>query len=227
MESSPPGETKVIKSACILCFLACGINAYVKDGRLVKVEGMAENPLNQGWLCPRGEHLPDYVYSPDRLKYPMKKENGGWKRISWDEALDTIANKLQQIKDKYGARALAVITGSLGAEDIELSGFAQRFRGAYGTPNFLSVESICFRSRIMARLLTFGTYPLEDPEKSQCIILWGHNPDNSEGTIAKRVYEGLERGLKLIVIDPKRIPLAKRGIHLQIRPGTEDRKSVV
>jgi len=221
MESSPPGDTKVIKSACILCFLACGINAYVKDGRLVKVEGMTEDPLNQGWICTRAEHLPDYVYSPDRLRYPMKKENGGWKRISWDEALDTIAKKLQKIKDEYGARALAVITGSLGAEDIELSGFAQRFRGAYGTPNFLSVESICFRSRIMARLLTFGTYPLEDPEKSQCIILWGHNPDNSEGTIAKRVYEGLERGLKLIVIDPKRIPLAKRGIHLQIRPGTD------
>ena len=221
MEGSLPGETKVIKSACILCFLACGINAYVKDGRLVKVEGMTEDPLNQGWICPRAEHLPDYVYSPDRLKYPMKKENGSWKRISWDEALDTIASKLQQIKNEYGARALAVITGSLGAEDIELSGFAQRFRGAYGTPNFLSVESICFRSRIMARLLTFGTYPLEDPEKSQCIILWGHNPDNSEGPIANKVYKALDRGLKLIVIDPRRIPLAKRGIYLQIRPGTD------
>ncbi len=221
MASSQPGETKVIKSACILCFLACGIDAYVRDGRLVKVEGTAENPLNKGWLCPKGEHLPDYVYSPDRLKYPMKKAGGDWKRISWDEALDTIAGKLQQIKDEYGARALAVITGSIGAEDIELSGFAQRFRGAYGTPNFLSVESICFRSRIMARVMTFGTYPLEDPEKSKCIILWGHNPDNSEGTIANRIYKALDNGSELIVIDPRRIPLAKRGLHLQIRPGTD------
>ena len=100
-------ETEVIKTSCILCFLACGIDAHVRDGRLVKVEGMAENPLNKGWLCPKGQHLVDYVYSPDRLKYPLKRKNGGWKRISWDEALDTIAGKLQRLKDEYGARALS------------------------------------------------------------------------------------------------------------------------
>ena len=73
----------------------------------------------------------------------------------------------------------------------------------------------------MARLLTFGTYPLEDPEKSRCIILWGHNPENSEGTIASRIHKALDDGSRLIVIDPKRIPLAKRGLHLQIKPGTD------
>ncbi len=71
-------EKRVIKTDCILCVWGCGINAYVEDGRLVRVEGMTEHPLNQGILCPRGEHLVDYVYSPDRLKYPMKKVNGDW-----------------------------------------------------------------------------------------------------------------------------------------------------
>jgi anaerobic selenocysteine-containing dehydrogenase len=71
----------------------------------------------------------------------------------------------------------------------------------------------------MARLLTFGTYPLEDPDNSECIILWGHNPDASEPPLAARIYKALDRGLKLIVIDPKRIPLAKRGKFIQIRRG--------
>jgi anaerobic selenocysteine-containing dehydrogenase len=191
---SVSSETRVYKTVCMLCFMVCGINAYVRDGKLIRVEGMKEHPLNQGVICPRGEYLADYVYSPERLKYPLKKENGDWKRISWDEALDTIADKLQKIKSEFGARALALSVGSIGAENIEISGFAQRFRGAYGTPNFFSIEAHCFRSRIMARLLTFGTYPLEDPENSDCIVLWGHNPDASEPPLATKIYKALDRG---------------------------------
>ena len=212
---------EIIKTDCILCVWGCGINAYVEEGKLVKVEGMAEHPLNQGSLCPRGSHLVDYVYSPDRLKHPMKKENGDWKRISWNEALDIIATNLQQVKDKYGARALAIFCGSIGVENNELAAFARRFRGAYGTPNFLSVESNCYRSRILAHQLTFGTFLIEEPEKASCVILWGHDPDNSKLPLAGKLYQALDKGLELIVIDPKRTPLAKRGIHIPIRPGTD------
>ena len=212
---------ELIKTDCILCVFGCGINAYVEDGRLVKVEGMTEHPLNQGVLCPRGRYLVDYVYSPDRLKYPMKKVNGEWERISWDEALGTIAEKMQQIKDEYGARALAIFCGSIGVENNELAAFARRFRGAYGTPNFLSVESNCFRSRILAHQLTFGTFLLEEPEKARCVILWGHDPENSKLPLANKLYKALDNGLELIVINPRQIPLAKRGIHIPIRPGTD------
>ena len=215
------GEVKVEKTVCMLCFMVCGIDAHIKDGKLIKVEGTPENPLNCGVMCPKGQKLSDYVYSPDRIKYPMKKVNGSWERISWDEALGTIADKLKSIKEEYGARALAVSVGSIGAENIEISAFAQRFRGAYGTPNYFSIEAHCFRSRIMARLMTFGTYPLEDPEKSECIILWGHNPDASEPPLAAKIAKRLEQGLKLIIIDPKKIPLAHKGLFAQIRPGTD------
>jgi anaerobic selenocysteine-containing dehydrogenase len=204
-----------------LCVWGCGINAYVEGGRLVKVEGMAEHPLNQGILCPKGRHLVDYIYSPDRLKYPMKRTDGGWARISWDEALDTIAQKLQQIKDKYGAHALAIFCGSIGVENNELATFARRFCGAYGTPNFLSVESNCYRSRVLAHQLTFGTFLMEEPEKARCVILWGHDPNNSRLPLAIKLRQALNKGLKLIVINPKRTPLAKRGIHIPIRPGTD------
>jgi anaerobic selenocysteine-containing dehydrogenase len=101
-------ETKIVKSVCMLCFMVCGINAHIKNGRLVKVEGMAEHAATKGVICPRGLHLPDYVYAPDRLKYPMiKGKDGVMHRVSWDEALGTVAERLLKIKDEYGAHAVA------------------------------------------------------------------------------------------------------------------------
>jgi anaerobic selenocysteine-containing dehydrogenase len=212
----------VIKTDCILCVNGCGINAYVDDGKLVKVEGMKEHPLNQGALCPRGQHLIDIVYSPDRLKYPLKRSGSGWKRISWEEALTEISARLQDIKEEFGAHALAIFCGSIGVENNELAAFARRFRGAYGTPNFLSVESNCYRSRILAHQLTFGTFLLEEAEKAKCVILWGHDPDHSkQPALSDKLYRSLEDGLQLIVIDPKRTEFAKKGTHIQIRPGTD------
>jgi anaerobic selenocysteine-containing dehydrogenase len=215
--------TKVIKSDCILCINSCGINATVEDGKLVKVEGMKEHPISEGALCPRGKALPEWVYSKDRLTHPLKKTLTGWERISWDEALDTITDNLKTIKEKYGAKGLAVYTGSLGTENIELAAFAQRFRGVYGTPNLLSVEGNCFRSRIMARQMTFGGYPIEEPWNSKCILVYGQNMDQSRITVGAKLYKAMEEGTleHVVVIDPKRIPMANRGIHLQLRPGTD------
>jgi len=203
--------------------MVCGLNVYVKDGKLVKVDGMEEHVATKGVLCPRGWHLPDYVYSPDRIKYPMMRNgNGSWKRASWDDALDTLASRLRDFKDEYGARSVAVSVGSIGAENILISAFAQRWRAAFGTPNFFSIEAHCFRTRIMARLFTFGTYPLSDPDEAECVVLWGHNPDASEPPVAARLHKLLDEGkIRVICIDPKRTPLAKRGLHVQIRPGTD------
>ena len=110
--------TGIVKTVCMLCFQVCGIKAHLKKGKLIRVEGMPEHPFSRGVLCPRGLHLPEYVYSAERLKYPMKKADGGWRRISWDEALEITADRLQGIKDEYGARSLAVSVGSIGAENI-------------------------------------------------------------------------------------------------------------
>src|SRR3990170_6237349 len=181
----------VIKTDCIMCINSCGINAYVEDGKLVKVEGMPEHPISEGYICPRAKALPEYVYSPERVLHPMRNVNGKWQKISWDKALDIIADKLKEIKEKYGARALAVYSGSIGTENIELAGFAQRFKGVYGTPNLLSLEGNCFRSRIMARQMTFGGYPIEEPWNAECLLVFGTNMDNSKITVGAKVYKAL------------------------------------
>ncbi len=212
---------QVIKTDCGLCINCCGLDAYVEDGKLLKVEGTQDHWLNHGKLCPKGEHVVDYVYSPNRLKYPMKKVNGKFQRVSWDQALDEIGAKLLELKEKYGAHTLATWTGSVGVEHFEMAAFNQRLVKAYGSPNFFNAEGICFRSRILARQITFGRYPVEEPANAKCIILWGHNPDASYMPQAMRVRDAMSKGARLIVIDPRRIPLAKEGIYLQIRPGTD------
>ena len=213
---------ETIISDCMLCVWDCGIKAHLEDGRLVKVEGLPEHPVSEGYICKRGEALPDYAYSPTRLKNPMMKKDGKWHNVSWDEALDFCAEKLTAIKDKYGPEALAVFCGSVGVENIELATFAKRFTNAFGSPNLLSVENICYRTRILARQTVFGRYPLDDPKESKCIVLWGHNPDGAKGMIGDLIRKKLEEsGFQLIVIDPREIPLSENAFNLRIRPGTD------
>ncbi|MDR2018421.1 MAG: molybdopterin-dependent oxidoreductase [Syntrophobacterales bacterium] len=212
---------EVVKTDCGLCINCCGVDAYVEDGRLVKVEGMKEHWLNKGKLCPKGERLVDLLYSPSRLKYPMKKVSGRFQRISWDDAIGEIAVKLQELKDKYGARTLASWTGSVGVEHFEMAAFNQRFKGAFGTPNFFNPEGICFRTRILSRQITFGRYPVEEPTNANCIILWGRNPDESYWPVGRQIKERVESGATLITIDPRRIPISKLGIYLEPRPATD------
>lgn len=215
--------TTVIKTACQLCSGCCGMNVYVEDGRIVKVEGMPEHPANYGRLCPKGAAATDLVYSPHRLHYPMKREGGEWKRISWDEALDTIASKLEKVKREYGPQSAVVCMGMVQlTQGIGSQGLIRRFTDLYGTPNVFSVDSMCFRCRLVAHILTSGKYSIADPENAKCIIMWANNPDDSAPYYSWLMQRALAKKPKLIVVDPRRIALAKKAdIHAQLRPGTD------
>jgi len=203
----------------------CGMDVHVENGEIVKVEGMREHPMNQGSLCPKGAAVLEYVNSPNRLKYPMKKENGVFKRISWDEAIDIIAARLSEIKEKYGARALAVMRGMniAAVEPVAGYGLRQRFCDVYGTPNYQSVDSMCLFPHLMPYILTFGRfYGPDAPEKSKLIVLWARDVDSSAPMLGKRVRQAKKNGARVIVIDPRRIRAAKEAdIYLQVRPGTD------
>ncbi len=215
------GNTKEIITDCTLCYHSCGIKVFVKDGRAVKIEGLLSHPLNKGKLCTKGESMLENIYSPERLRYPMKRINGKFERISWSQALDEIAEKLLSLKKSYGPGVLGVFSGSIGVENLEMVGLTQRFKAAFGSPNFFSVESVCYRMRIRTRQITFGKYPTEELD-SKLYILWGHNPDASDFPLKLAIEENLKKGAKIIVIDPKKIPLAdKAEMYLKIRPGTD------
>ena len=106
----------IVPNFCAMCGpgLGCGIYAFVKNGRFTRVEGMRESPLNEGRICAKAHAAPQWVYSPQRLRYPLKhvgaKGEGRFERISWNEALDLIAAKLKEQKQKYGPESLAILS---------------------------------------------------------------------------------------------------------------------
>ncbi|MDE2228697.1 MAG: molybdopterin-dependent oxidoreductase [Alphaproteobacteria bacterium] len=221
--------TTVFKSVCRSCHGGCGVLLHVQEDELVKVEGDPESPLNRGRLCPIGVSTRDLVYHRDRLTYPRrrigKRGSGQWQRISWDEALDEIADRLLAIRREFGAEAIALGTGT-GRHHIR---WVSRFGNALGTPNWCEPGfAQCFHPRVNTTILTFGDFPVCDytgdvPPK--CILYWGHNPLNSgpDGETRFNARDGLRHHPKVIVVDPRATELAKRAdVWLQVRPGTDD-----
>ncbi|MDH5695438.1 MAG: molybdopterin-dependent oxidoreductase [Dehalococcoidia bacterium] len=215
-------DTKVVKSLCHMCLSCCGIDAHVEDGRLVKVTGMKEHPVNR--LCVKAQTIPDLLYSPERITHPMRKVDGTWHRISWDEAFDIIGDKLASIKENYGAKALVVHLGQP-MINTEVPRLAARFCSLYGTPNYTTGASLCFAARAIGHGLSMSRrmLPLHPSYRNpRCVVVWGHNPQQSKIGEEADILSAQKQGAKLIVVDPRATPLAKGAdIHIQIRPGTD------
>ena len=219
----------VLKSVCRSCHGGCSALLHVENGELVKVEGDPEGPLNRGRLCPIGVASKELVYHPDRLKYPLRRKgargSGEWARISWDEALDEIADKVLAIREKFGAESIAMGTGT-GRHHIR---WVSRFGNALGTPNWCEPGfAQCFHPRVNTSILTMGDFPVCDftgDTPAECILYWGHNPVNSgpDGETRFNVIDSLAHKPKIIVVDPRRTSLARKAdLWLQLRPGTDD-----
>lgn len=214
-------RSSVAKTACRLCGARCGLLVHLNGDRIVRIDGDREHPLSRGYLCPKGEAIVQLTYAPDRLTYPLRRESDGWKRISWNEALDTIADRLKEVKESYGAEAVVIHKGQ--AVGIgEIKSYMQRFCNLFGTPNFSSSGSQCHVATVMGNVLTLGYVPVPDYENARCIIVWGSNPAASSPLNAEAIFENQGRGAKLIVIDPATTSMAARAdIHIRIRPGAD------
>jgi anaerobic selenocysteine-containing dehydrogenase len=211
----------VVKSVCRMCRRACGIDVHLRAGELLEVKGTAENPASAGILCPKGRAIVDYVYSPNRLRHPLKRDGGIWKQIDWDEAIDTIAARLEEIRQRYGARSLAIYIGE-SASQCEAIEYVRRFLDIYGSPNLFSGGSLCARPIVIGCQLTFGKAFVPEPENSKCIVIWGIDPYNSNRQQTTQILTARKAGAKLIVIDPRRTFFAKRAdAHIQPRPGSD------
>jgi len=221
------------------CHNGCGVLLYTdKEGRLVKVEGDLENPWNQGRLCARCLTLPDVTNHNDRLKYPMKRigERGEnrWERISWDEAYDTIVREFNKVKEDYGPESVVFAEGT----GRDIGAYFTRLGYSFGTPNIVYYLSgiACYLPRVAEMAVTTGAFArtdcsqhlanrYDDPswQVPECIVIWGGNPIVSNSSFFGHwIVDCMERGSKLIVVDPKLTWLAARAeIWLQIRPGTD------
>jgi len=222
---------RVVKSTCRMCHGVCGVLVHIKDGKVVKVTGDKDCPTSDGYICAKGKASPELLYHPDRLKYPLKRvgERGEnkWQRISWDEALDTVAEKFLEIKKEFGAEAIAVTQGT----GRPYTNFLSRFRNSLGSPNSAGGGHICYLPRVAATGMTCGAFPICDyygfgGVYPKCVVNWGCNFSEygaSDGMCGNKLIQTVKRGAKLIVIDPRRTSLASKADHwLQVRPGTDD-----
>ena len=215
-------DTRVVKSFCRMCGSSCGIDVRVENGRVVKVSPMKGHPVNR--LCVKAQAIPDLLYSPRRITHPMEKVEGAWREISWDEALGIVAEKLAAIKDRYGARALVVHQGEPEV-GTAATGMAIRFCSLYGTPNYTSGASLCFAARGIGHglMLSNRMFPMSPSyENTRCVVVWGGNPQQSRVGEQADILAARKRGAKLVVVDPRATPLAKKAdLHIQVRPGTD------
>lgn len=208
------------------CYDTCSILSYVKDGVLEKVDGDPEHGFTQGKLCVKGYTYTQKVYSPDRIKYPMIQEpkgSGNWRRLSWDEALEIIANKILEIKEEYGSTlpiSMDKYSGNFGILHYVVEGMMSSI--GYTTR---SLGTPCWPAGIDAQSFDMGTIYNSDPEdmvNSKLIIIWGANPAWCSIHTMPFIYEARKRGAKIVVIDPIQTQTAsKADTWLQIKTSTD------
>jgi anaerobic selenocysteine-containing dehydrogenase len=219
------GFDSVIKSSCRMCHGGCGVLVYMKEGKVTKITGDPDCPINHGTLCSKGIASTQIAYHPDRLTYPVRrigpKGSGNWVRISWDEALDLIAEKILDYKGRFGAESIVMGYGT-GRENEAV---IYRFANLMGSPNVLTAGHFCYGPRVATGILTCGSNPIVDYENHpKCIMVWGNNlvisnPDCYKG---ESFSECLNKGSKLIAVDPRLTRVAARAdIWLPLRPGTD------
>jgi anaerobic selenocysteine-containing dehydrogenase len=213
------------RSACALnCPDICAYIVHIENGKVTRLEGDPDHPYTLGRCCPKGYAHVLRMYSEDRLLYPQKRqEDGSFRRISWDEALDEIAMRMSDAREAHGPESVGIYSGS--GNDGMAPRYAARLSNAFGCRMIPGIVEICFEGAYEGARFNVGPFPpheLSDWVKSKCIIIWGTNKFESSIHCKRIIQEAIDGGAKLIVIDPRDTPHAKiADLYTTIRPGTD------
>lgn len=221
-------EERKVRTNCRFCGYLCGLTATVVDGRVTAMEPDPSRYPNDAGIqrgCRRWRAILEFLDHPDRVNYPLKRVgergSGAWERVSWEEALDDIAARLKELRDRLGAESLATSIGGPHAVYWPL----HRFMNLFGSPNNMGIGQICWNPGVWMNTITYG-WPIEnelDPETTACAVLWGTNPAESDNNLFWRTVQAYRRsGKPLIVVDPRRTKTASlASLWLPVRPGTD------
>jgi thiosulfate reductase/polysulfide reductase chain A len=213
----------VVPTLCEMCVWRCGVLARVRDGRVVKLEGNPAHPHSRGKLCARGQSGLMTTYDPDRVLHPLirvgERGSGTFRRASWDEALDLTAEKMLEIRDRYGPEAMIFSsTHNLSQTQFE------NLLGAFGSPNYGTQRSLCFNAMVTAFLLTYGVEePARNYDQVEFVLLVGRNLLEAISTSeTSELVAAVARGAKLVVLDPRFTKTASKATEwIPIRPGAD------
>ena len=213
-------ETKHV--TCASCDIKCSVLADVEDNKILRVRRDPDHPITPHSLCNKGAAYPDQIYHKDRILYPLKsvgkRGEGKWARVSWDEAMDEIGERLNKIVDQYGPESVSGTAGAIVPYDL-----TRRFLNVLGSPNFVAGTYLCLGNTSSVNRTTMGWQPFPDYWRTKTIVLWGHDPQPNKWTAEYLwIRNAIKGGAKLIVVDPRVCFSAKRAdLHLRLRPGSD------
>ena len=218
----PP--TSWTRTTCPYCGTGCEMNVGTNEAQIVAIEPVLDAPVNAGHLCVKGCYAFDFVSSADRITEPMIRDNGDWRRVTWEEAISHTANRWQHILKEHGSDSIGILGSARGTNEENY--LAQKFaRIVIGTNNVDCCARVCHTPTAAAMKMMLGTgaatNSYNDIEKAQTILVCGANATENHPILGARIKQAALSGANLIVIDPRKIELVQFArIHLRPLPGT-------
>ena len=222
----------VVPGGCNICFNCCPTQYHLKDGKVIRVTGNEDDPQWKGKVCPKSQFLLQLHNSKDRLTQPLKRVGergeGKFEPISWDQALDEIAAKLEAVRAEHGPEALAVFAGTR-TGTLTRKGYIRLFTQMWGTPNFTDTEPFCSEAKAVAFDQTLGmlgsgnSYTPGDIGSAALYVYFGDNQAESRPVHFGMVNDWrLRNGARMVAVDPRlTVTASKADLWLGIRPGTD------
>ncbi len=222
---------RTVRKTCNLCEACCGLLVDVDDGRVVRIRADEDDPLSRGHICPKAIALQEVQRDPARLRRPIRRSEAGWEEISWEEALDEVAENLARIQLRDGDDAVGMYLGNPGAHSFGTVATISLLRSALRSHNQYTASSCDQNPKHASSLYLFGNVfkiAVPDVDRTDFLLVIGANPVVSNGSlmtapgIRRRLRELKERGGRLVVVDPRRTATAALAdLHLFIRPGLD------
>ncbi len=209
-----------------MCGASCGVIVTVEDGRIIRVDGDPDYPPTRGYVCAKGRALPELIYHPDRVIYPMirvgPRGSGEWRKVTRGEALAYIGAKLKEVRDRHGPESIVFHRGAH-RNDL-VTEMLVRLARSIGTPNIANVDNVCSVARIFADSYTYGQKSTPDTSQPpECLLVWGRNSLQTGSESVINIFKDAQRhGTKILVVDPKKTSIAERAeLWLKPRPASD------
>src|SRR3972149_9082042 len=216
---------KRVPTICVYCGCGCGMFLNVEGDHVIGVTPQRSHYVTKGTLCAKGWTIPELLRGHGRLASPLIKKEDKFRKISWETALDEIVSRFKKLIIKYGPESIGIFSSAKATneENYLMMKFA---RGAIGTNNIDHCARLCHSSTVTGLVKAFGsgamTNSQNEIENAKAILLTGSNPTEQHPMVGAKIRRAVEKGAKLIVVDPRRIPLSEIAhFYLRQKPGTD------
>ena len=223
-QTTPAAPPEIKHTVCTHCSVGCSIEAVVSNGVWIRQEAAFDSPINMGAHCAKGASVREHGHGEHRLRYPMKLIGGKYQRISWDQAINEIGDKMLALRQQAGPDAIMIIGGS--KHNNEQAYMMRKFASMWGSNNCDHQARICHSTTVAGVAQTFGygamTNSFNDLHFSKAVLFIGSNPAEAHPISMLHFLHAKELGAKMIVIDPRFTRTARFADHyVRVRPGTD------